>query len=128
MFNKIAFLLCLITSVTSAQEIIKGKVFDKSKQPISGATVIWQNTALATSTNANGDFAIEKSSESTILIISFEGFETQKIAVNSTESFTIILKEVENLKEVTISKTKKKAPSILCIKSPTCKPWDKKNC
>ena len=107
MFNKIAFLLCFITSVTSAQEIIKGKVFDKSKQPISGATVIWQNTALATSTNANGDFAIEKSSESTILIISFEGFETQKIAVNSTESFTIILKEVENLKEVTISKTKK---------------------
>jgi len=107
MFNKIAFLLCLITSLTSAQEIIKGKVIDKSKQPISGATVIWQNTALATSTNANGDFAIEKSSESTILIISFEGFETQKIAVNSTESFTIILKEVENLKEVTISKTKK---------------------
>ena len=107
MFNKIAFLLCFITSVTSAQEIIKGKVFDKSKQPISGATVIWQNTALATSTNANGDFAIEKSSESTILIISFEGFETQKIAVNSTESITIILKEVENLEEVTISKTKK---------------------
>jgi len=107
MYKKIVFVLFFISSFASAQEIIKGTVTDKKKQPLFGANIAWQNSKSVTKTDENGNFSIEKSTEVSILEISYEGFETQKIVVNSTEILTIILKEVNSLKEVTISKTKK---------------------
>jgi outer membrane receptor for ferrienterochelin and colicin len=107
MFNKIVFVLFFISSFASAQEIIKGIVTDEKKQPLFGANIAWQNSTSGTKTDENGNFSIEKSTEVSILEISYEGFETQKIVVSSAENLSIILKEVNNLKEVTISKTKK---------------------
>ncbi len=107
MFNKIAFLLCFVTFVTTAQETIKGIVIDENKQPISGANVMWQNTTISTNTSTTGNFSIAKSSESSLLIISFEGYETQQITVTTLVDFTIVLKEINSLQTVTVSKTKK---------------------
>jgi outer membrane receptor for ferrienterochelin and colicin len=107
MFKKIVFVLFFISSFASAQEIIKGIVTDEKKQPLFGANIVWQNSTSGTKTDENGNFSIVKSAEVSVLEISFEGFETQKIVVNSSEILTITLKEVNNLKEVTISKTKK---------------------
>ncbi len=107
MYNKIAFLLCLVTSVTTAQEILKGIVIDANKQPISGAHVTWQNTSFSIYTSATGDFSIAKPSESSLLIVSFEGFETQQITVSTLENLTVVLKEINSLQELTVSKTKK---------------------
>lgn len=107
MFNKIAFLLCFVTFVTTAQETIKGIVIDENKQPISGANVMWQNTIISTNTSTTGNFSIAKSSESSLLIISFEGYETQQISVTTLVDFTIVLKEINSLQTVTVSKTKK---------------------
>ncbi|WP_396138042.1 TonB-dependent receptor domain-containing protein [Flavobacterium sp.] len=107
MYKKIVFVLFFISSFASAQEIIKGIVTDKKKQPLFGANIAWQNSKSVTKTDENGNFSIEKSTEVSILEISYEGFETQKIIVSSVENLSIILKEVNNLKEVTISKTKK---------------------
>ena len=107
MFKKIVFVLFFISSFASAQEIIKGIVTDEKKQPLFGANIAWQNSTSGTKTDENGNFSIEKSTEVSVLEISYEGFETQKIIVSSVENLSIILKEVNNLKEVTISKTKK---------------------
>ena len=107
MYNKIAFLLCLVTSVTTAQEILQGIVIDANKQPISGAHVTWQNTSFSIYTSATGDFSIAKPSESSLLIVSFEGFETQQITVSTLENLTVVLKEINSLQELTVSKTKK---------------------
>ena len=107
MFKKIVFVLFFISSFASAQEIIKGIVTDEKKQPLFGANIAWQNSTSGTKTDKNGNFSIEKTPEVSILEISYEGFETQKIVVNLNESLTIILKEVNNLNEVIISKTKK---------------------
>ena len=107
MYNKIAFLLSLVTSVTTAQEILQGIVIDANKQPISGAHVTWQNTSFSIYTSATGDFSIAKPSESSLLIVSFEGFETQQITVSTLENLTVVLKEINSLQELTVSKTKK---------------------
>lgn len=107
MYNKIAFLLCLVTSVTTAQEILQGIVIDANKQPISGAHVTWQNTSFSIYTSATGDFSIAKPSESSLLIVSFEGFETQQITVSTLENLTVVLKEINSLQELTVAKTKK---------------------
>ena len=100
-------MLFFISSFAYAQETIKGIVADENNQPLVGANVAWQNSKSGTKTDENGNFSIEKSTEVAILEISFEGFETQKIVVKSSESLTITLKEVKNLNEVIISKTKK---------------------
>ena len=107
MFKKIVFVLFFISSFASAQETIKGIVTDENNQPLIGANVAWQNSTSGTKSDENGNFSIVKSTEVSVLEISYEGFETQKIVVNSTESLTIRLKEVNSLKEITISKTKK---------------------
>jgi outer membrane receptor for ferrienterochelin and colicin len=107
MFKKIVFALFFISSFASAQETIKGIVTDEKKQPLFGVNIAWQNSTSGTKTDENGNFSIEKSAEVSVLEISYEGFETQKIVVSSVENLFIILKEVNNLKEVTISKTKK---------------------
>jgi len=107
MYKKIVFVLFFISSFASAQETIKGIVTDEKKQPLFGANIAWQNSTSGTKTDENGNFSIEKTPEVSILEISYEGFETQKIVVNSTESLTITLKELNSLNEVIISKTKK---------------------
>ncbi len=107
MFKKIVFALFFISSFASAQETIKGIVTNENNQPLVGANVAWQNSKSVTKTDENGNFSIVKSTEVSVLEISYEGFETQKIVVNSIESLTITLKEVNSLKEITISKTKK---------------------
>jgi outer membrane receptor for ferrienterochelin and colicin len=107
MFKKIVFALFFISSFASAQETIKGIVTDEKKQPLFGVNIAWQNSKSVTKTDENGNFSIVKSTEVSVLEISYEGFETQKIVVNSIESLTITLKEVNSLKEITISKTKK---------------------
>lgn len=107
MYTKIAFLLCFVTFVTSAQETIKGIVIDANKQPISGANVMWLNTTISTNTSATGSFSIAKSSESSFLIVSVAGYETQQIAVATLENLTIVLKEINSLQAITVSKTRK---------------------
>ena len=79
MYKKIALVLFFISSVASAQEIIKGIVVDEKKQPLLGANIIWQKTSSGTTSDEKGNFSIEKPAEFSILEISYEGFETQKI-------------------------------------------------
>ena len=99
MFKNIAFLLFFVSQFIYSQETIKGIVTDENNQPLLGANVFWFNTAVGTTTDENGNFTIKKSPETSSLVISYIGFETQKIdVVNNTIS--VILKEVKTLKEV----------------------------
>ena len=59
-----------------------------------------------TTTDENGKFSLKKSLETTSLVISYIGFETKKMEITSN-TISVVLKEVKTLKEVTITKTKK---------------------
>jgi len=106
MFKKIAFLLFFVSQFIYSQETIKGIVTDEKNQPLLGANVFWFNTSIGTTTDENGNFSIKKSLETTFLVVSYIGFETKKIEITSG-TISVVLKEVNTLKEVTISKTKK---------------------
>ena len=106
MFKNIAFLLFFCSNFLYSQETIKGIVTDENKQPLYGANVFWFNTSVGTITDENGNFSIKKTAETTSLVISYIGFETQKIEISSNTN-TIILKEITTLNEVTVTKTKK---------------------
>jgi outer membrane receptor for ferrienterochelin and colicin len=99
-------LLFFISSFASAQETIKGIVTDENNQPLLGANVFWFNTAIGTTTDENGNFSIKKSTETTFLVVSYIGFETKKMEVTSN-TISVILKDVNALKEVVVSKSKK---------------------
>ena len=106
MFKNIAFLLFFVSQFIYSQETIKGIVTDENNQPLLGANVFWFNTAIGTTTDENGNFTIKKSPETTFLVVSYIGFETKKIEITSN-TISVVLKEVNTLKEVTITKTKK---------------------
>lgn len=91
----------------NAQDIIKGKVVDTNNQPLLGANVFWQNTSIGASTDVNGEFSITKTEETNSLLVSYIGFKTQKLEVLNSEFVTVVLEEVTNLNEVTVTKTQK---------------------
>jgi len=78
MFKNIALLLFFVSQFTYSQETIKGIVTDENNQPLFRANVFWLNTSLGTITDENGNFSIKKSPETTFLVVSYIGFETQK--------------------------------------------------
>ena len=112
MFKNIAFLLFFISNLIYSQETVKGIVTDENNQPLFGANVFWLNSSLGTITDENGKFSLKNSTETTFLVVSYIGFETQKIEV-TTNSIAVILKETTTLKDVTVTKTKKSTEQSL---------------
>ena len=70
-------LLCY--TLSNAQTLI-GSVLDENKQPVVGASVYFDGTAIGTITNANGQFTLQlKNRISAPLVISSLGYETQLV-------------------------------------------------
>lgn len=106
--KKYSFIFLLFFALSlQAQQKITGKVVDKNNDPIPSANIYWQNTKLGTTSNFEGDFTLEKTTETNALIVSYLGFKTQKVTVTSNETLKIVLQEELSLDEVTLSKVKK---------------------
>ena len=84
------FLLCLFPLGITAQSIIRGSVNDVSGEPIVGATVRVLGTSAGTITDLDGHFQVEAAPNAQISV-SYIGFQTQKVAVNSRNDLVIIL-------------------------------------
>ncbi len=67
------------------------------------ATVFWQNTQIATTTNADGEFSINRTNLSDKLIINYVGFKPDTIIVNSDTNINVVLKEDANIEKVVIN-------------------------
>lgn len=103
----VSVLLFSLSFLATAQETIKGKVIDENNQPILGANVYWQQTTIGATTDIDGNFSVLKTDDNVKLIVSYIGFQTQAVEVVSDKFITVTLKEVTNLQEVTVTKTKK---------------------
>ena len=82
---------------------ITGKVSDLQGEPIIGANVIEKaNPANGTITDAEGKFALDVA-EKAVLVVSFIGYHTREIAINSQSVFNITLSEdMQALEEVVV--------------------------
>ena len=84
---------------------IKRKIIDKQNQPVIGALVRWMASDIATKTNAQGVFILNKNTNNQQLIVSMMGYNTDTILINKEKYFTITLEE-KSLNEVTIRGSK----------------------
>ncbi|MCK9509078.1 MAG: TonB-dependent receptor [Pigmentiphaga sp.] len=79
----------------SQQQIItlSGKVTDGEQEALIGTSIQIKGTTSGTITDFNGNFRLETTRSSGILVISYLGYTTQEIPYNSTQTFNIILTE-----------------------------------
>ncbi|MVN22571.1 SusC/RagA family TonB-linked outer membrane protein [Mucilaginibacter arboris] len=97
------FLLILFSTNLKAQSnLIKGVVKDESGKPLPGASVTVKGTAIAVATGLNGDFAIN-ATNGTTLVIKFIGYNTQEVVVGDQQNLAIALKaQYNSLNEVVV--------------------------
>lgn len=104
----VTFFFLSISSVF-AQGKISGTVQDKTG-PLPGANVVIQGTTTSVSTGFDGSFTLNSTKATGILVVSYLGYETQKVEFSiigsSTNLGTIILKDESNqLGEVVVTST-----------------------
>lgn len=97
-------LLLLFVTVSFAQ--IRGKVVGVNGQPLVAANVYFDGTTVATLTDNKGNFVMNNTFKlNTVLAVSFLGYQTQYLKIDSDKELYVILKEVvETLNEVVIKK------------------------
>lgn len=81
-----------VLSGEKAKRVLSGIVLDQNEEPILGATVMIKGTSAGTITDANGLFTLNVSDEN-VLAISYLGFISQDVNVDSKPNLHIILKE-----------------------------------
>lgn len=71
-------------NIFAADKKITGKVLDaKDASPLPGVNVLIKGTGIGTSTDASGNYAINVPNESSVLVFSFVGFNSQEITVGN---------------------------------------------
>ncbi len=100
------FLLLAIGTTTeslAATFPVKGKVTDSDNQVIPGVNIVVKGTSSGTTTDANGEYAIELSDENSVLIFSFIGYTSQEIAVQGRSIINVTMAvDVQTLSEVVV--------------------------
>ena len=84
---------------------ITGKVTDaETGEPLIGATVQVKGTTIGAVTNINGEYSIEIPDDAEILVISYLGYGTEEISINSKSILNIqLIKNLAQLDEVVVT-------------------------
>lgn len=89
---------------SSVQRVVTGTVSDINGIVLPGASIIEKGTTNGAVTNFEGQFSIAVSDANAILLISFMGYSSQEILINSQSKLNIILKEdAADLEEVVVT-------------------------
>lgn len=98
--------MVFFTTIGLAQpslNLISGEIYSNlDKEPLLGVNVLVRSTGIGTTTDRNGYFIVEAAPTDT-LEVSYIGYQTQLLRVGTRRSFTIYLKEGENLADVVIT-------------------------
>ena len=84
------------TKMEQQVNTITGKITDANGEPIIGASVTVKGTANGTITDLDGNFSLNTSGRST-LIVSYVGYKSEEIALNGRTVISISLKEDSEL-------------------------------
>ncbi|HFA48787.1 MAG TPA: hypothetical protein ENJ95_07205 [Bacteroidetes bacterium] len=104
-----------------APQTIKGRITDKYGDPLIAANVVVKGTGQGTVTDLDGHFTIQSPSQNPELLVSYTGYDTQRVQVKGDRFMEIELEEGAELSEVAVTKLgrKKKAKKP---KAPVYKP------
>lgn len=86
------------------QQQVKGKVTDASTgEAVIGANVIIEGTTLGTVTDIDGHFSISVPNPGSVLVISFLGYNTERITVNNEAELSVkLIPDITDLEEVVV--------------------------
>lgn len=111
-------LFCFLPLTIFAQNQLNGYVYEANEEqkenPLPGANLVWLNTTVGTSTEFDGSFSLPLSKTSNQLVISYVGFKTDTITVNSSKTIKHWLEPTTSLDEVVLdSKVKSTSRSYI---------------
>jgi TonB-linked SusC/RagA family outer membrane protein len=96
-------LLLVSAFVAQAQVAVRGKVTDETGAGLPGTNVLVKGSTTGTTTDSNGDYAIEVPQSDAVLVFSFIGYESQEVAVAGRTTINVTLTpSVESLTEVVV--------------------------
>ncbi|MFD1294369.1 carboxypeptidase-like regulatory domain-containing protein [Lutibacter holmesii] len=111
--------LC-VPFILFSQENIEGTIFEinsnNKKTPLSGVNIHWENTSIGAITNFDGEFTIAYKKENTNLIISYVGFKTDTLIIQSPQKITHVLSPSNELDEIVLE-TRKKTTAVSYLQS-----------
>jgi TonB-dependent starch-binding outer membrane protein SusC len=95
--------LSVVFALQAQTREVTGTVFDETRQPLPGVTVLVKGTTRGTTTDLDGKFRISLQSGDQALSFSFVGFTTQEVTVGNQSSLTITLREdMQSLQEAVV--------------------------
>ena len=93
-------LLCLSFPALAQKITVTGTVVDPVGEPLTGASIIAEGTTMGTAADIDGNYRIEVEPNA-VLVVSYVGYDTQRIAVEGRNVINITLSEnTVMLKEV----------------------------
>lgn len=90
-------------AIIGQQKTIQGRIVDLTGEPLIGANVIAMNGNEGVSTDIDGNFSINIDSLATELEISYVGYETLNVELDSFGFYDIVLEEGDVLDEVVVT-------------------------
>jgi len=81
-----------VPKADTTQPSLTGKVTDEAGTPLPGATILLQGTTRGVATDAEGRFLLKEVPPDATVVISFTGFETQRIALNGRYNVNVYMK------------------------------------
>ena len=109
--KSILYLIIFFPFFIFSQSEIKGKITELNSQnqqiPLLGANVFWLNTSIGTITSEEGTFKLPYKPSYKKLVISFVGFKTDTLSIDSPKMIRHLLEASDDLGEVTVSARKK---------------------
>lgn len=105
--NLLLMALCLLFSVSfiavQAQVTVSGKVVDDSNFGVPGVSVVVKGTTVGTTTDFDGNFALDEVPSDATLVFSFVGMLTQEVSVNGQTTLNVTMQEdFAELEEVVV--------------------------
>ncbi len=70
---------------------ISGRIVSESGEPIAGASVVVKGTNIGTSTDPGGNFTLQVSQQTVVLVVSSVGYETKEVNVSGSTPVSITL-------------------------------------
>ncbi len=95
----VLFLLLSLVTFGQSSKVVTGKVTDANGEAVIGASVAVKGTTKGASTDVSGNFKIEVPGSSTVLVVSFVGYDTQELVVGNKTNFDVVLTSRENVLE-----------------------------
>ncbi|MEM8765028.1 MAG: TonB-dependent receptor [Bacteroidota bacterium] len=108
--KKHLILIFWLPIIATAQQKLKGIVMeakpDNKNIPLSGANVYWLNSVIGTITSADGTFSIPYDDQYNTLVISFVGFRSDTLTVETLKPIRHWLQPTNELDEVVVEQKK----------------------